>query len=173
MKISLPKQNFNMTTKEPLLPLVPKVLVKELDKSNSTSHECRTTPANADSAKCKLHVHTLMGREDIRTIMKWIENVVRVMEGMNITTIVARTVLVETMMVGTPITLCQTSIREQATVAHNAAYEAAADDPGRQQVIDHGIDHYRDDDMFLPALRDVFTNLIPKQAPPCINRHLH
>ncbi len=172
MKISLPKQNFNMMTKEPLLPLVPKALVEELNKSNSTSYECRTTPANTDSAKCKLHVRTLMGEEDIRTIMKWIENVVRVMEGMNITTIVARTALVETMMVGTPIMLHQTSIREQATVACNAAYEAAADDPGHQQVIDHGIDHYREDDMFLPALRDVFTNLIPKQALPRIKRCL-
>ena len=56
MKISLPKQNFNMMTKEPLLPLVPKALVEELDKSNSTLHECCTDPGDANSAKCKLHV---------------------------------------------------------------------------------------------------------------------
>ncbi len=98
MKVSLPKQNITMMTKEPLLPLVPKALIKELDKSNSVSHKCCTVLANADSPKCKLSVCILMGREDIHTILTWLDNVLRVSEGMNITDIGPKCTMVKTMM---------------------------------------------------------------------------
>ena len=172
MKLSLPKQNTTMTTKEPLLPLAPKALIEELDKSNSVLYECCTTPNDANSVKYKLSVHILMGGEDICTILTWLDNVLRVLEGMNITTIGPKCTMVETMMQGTPLTLFQSHIRTQAEARYNAALAAAADNAGRAQVQGRGVDHYRHNDHFVPALQHMFTNLIPTQALPRIKRYL-
>ena len=105
MKIAQTKPTSTMTTKKPLLPLVPEVAIEELDKSNSVSYECRVNPADANSAKYKVSVRILTGSEDIRTLLTWMDNVERVVAGMNLDTHGPRTTMVCTMMRGTPQSL--------------------------------------------------------------------
>ncbi len=155
MKIAQTKPIHNMTTKKPLLPLVPEVAIKELDKSNSVTYECRVDPADADSAKCKVSVRILTGGEDIRTILTWADNVQRIVTGMNLNQRGPRTTMVRTMMRGTPVTLYNAGLRTEAQNALNLAYERAADDAARTQVKQNGIDHYHHVDHHQGAIQHV------------------
>ncbi len=172
MKIAQTKPTSTMTTRKPLLPLVPEVAIEELDKSNSVSYECRVNPADANSAKYKVSVRILTGSEDIRTLLTWMDNVERVVAGMNLDTHGPRTTMVRTMMRGTPQSLYDAGLRAAAQSALERAYSAAADDAARQAVEANGVDHYRHVDHHEPAIQHVVRGLIPVKALQRIKRFM-
>ena len=115
MKVSFPKEPHSRGTKEPLLPLVPVTQSKELDKSNSMTHQCCTDPANRDnSPKCKRTNHILAGGKDIRTMLQWQEEAEATIAGMGFTTFGTQFPIVKTMLSGTPLTLFEAGIEKCA-----------------------------------------------------------
>ncbi|MGK7310709.1 MAG: hypothetical protein ACN0LA_00580, partial [Candidatus Longimicrobiales bacterium M2_2A_002] len=161
-----------MKAKTPLLPLVPDTDIDALTKDNSATYELRSNPADNNSPKYKTTVRVLYGSESVRVIINWKRDVYRILEGLNVNGIANKVRIASTLMRGTPLTIFEASIQSQAQEAYDAAWDAAADDAARNVVLGHGVQHYRHNDHFEPALQAVVENLLPRKTLQQVKRYL-
>ena len=89
MKVAPTKNNNKqqMRNKTPLLPLVHDKSLDELNKHNSMMVELRSQPAVAESRKYKVTILILKGGETLRQMLRWQADVIRVLRGLNATTL--------------------------------------------------------------------------------------
>ena len=117
--------NGGLGNKKIILPLVPETNV-QLTKDNSVSLMIATDPDHMDATpKYKLSVLILKGGESVRTMLQWKRDVVKVLHGMDITTGANQYLMVQLLMVDTPLTLFETKAGELAADAREAAAVAA------------------------------------------------
>ena len=118
-------RNGGSGNKKTLLPLVPEATTP-LTKDNLVSLMIATNHGNmATSPKYKLSVLILRGGEPVRTMLQWKRDVVKVLHGMDISTGANQYLMVQSLMVDTPLTLFETRAGELATTAREAAAVAA------------------------------------------------
>ena len=169
-------RNGGSGNKKTLLPLVPEAATP-LTKDNSVSLMIATDPSNmANSPKYKLSVLILRGGEPVRTMLQWKRDVIKVLHGMDISTGANQYLMVQSLMVDTPLTLFETKAGELATTAREAAAVAAeAAAPGtnagapvrRQPAQQHlTVDHIQ------TSLQHMLTQLLPRRVLQRVKRYL-
>ncbi len=165
-------ENF-MSNKAPLLPLLPTDKVDDLTKQNSASFLLRTDPAQADSPTFKISARILQGDESLRVILRWKMTLQQVMIGLNLGTVQGKIQICEALMRGTPLTLFQTKILEQATAVHELEVGAAADAGAAAILINAGVvgAHYLTAHVRI-AIDFVVSNLAPKKSLQRVKRFL-
>ena len=165
-------ENF-MSNKAPLLPLLPTDKVDDLTKQNSASFLLRTDPAVADSPTFKICARILQGDESLRVILRWKMTLQQVMIGLNLGTVQGKIQICEALMRGTPLTLFQTKILEQATAVYELAIGAAADPAAVAVVMNAGVvgAHYLAAHVRI-AIDFVVSNLAPKKSLQRVKRFL-
>ena len=140
MKVVVPKNNAAiMVNKEPVLPLVVDESINTLKKEDSVTYSLRTDPTDADSPTYKMTVRVLNGSESTRVILRWKKDVIKVLHGLNVTTIENKYTMAETMMRDTPLMLFQGECNKLAREAYDAALAAAADDVARAAIRGNGV----------------------------------
>jgi hypothetical protein len=167
-----PGQPFQ-SNKQVLLPLLPEEK-QMLTKDNSISVDIRTTPADADSPKYKISVRVLSGHEAVRSVIQWRKDTAKVIRGLNITTALNKTTMLESMMSGTPLTFFQASLlglSEQARTSAAALAEAATPGTGAA-VLATDATNFVTDALVEASLDNVLLNIIPKKALQKVKRYL-
>ena len=156
-------RNGGSGNKKPLLPLVPEATM-QLTKDNLVSMMIATDPGHMDvSPKYKLTVLVLKGGESVRTMLQWKRDVIKVLHRMNITTASNQCLMVQSLMVDTPLTLFETKAGELSADAQEAA-AVAADNAAAgtgapiraQQALRHLTTNHIQD-----ALKHMLTQLMP------------
>ena len=109
MKVAPTKSNNDtrMRNKTPLLPLVHDKSLDALNKHNSMTVELRSQPSENDSPKYKVTIIILKGGETLRQTIRWQAEVVRVLTGLNATTLPQQQPLVEAMLRNQALTVQQ------------------------------------------------------------------
>lgn len=155
-----------------LLPLVPEAKV-ELTKKNSTLVDIATNPADfANSPKVKFYALRLEGHESVRTILKWRQDMAKIFIGMNITTGHNRSLMAESMMQGTPLTLFQSKVRSLAEEARETAATAAPNAAQRNAIRAQELSQHMTNDHVDEGLRHVVTNILPRRILPKVKRFI-
>ena len=166
-------RNGGLGNKKTLLPLVPKATTP-LTKDNSVSLMIATDPGNmATSPKYKLSVLILKGGEPVRTMLQWKRDVVKVLHGMDIDTGANQYLMVQSLMVDTPLTLFETKAGELAATAREAAAvaaEAAVAGSGAA-IRGHHAQRYLSVDHIQTALQHMLTQLMPRRVLQRVKRH--
>jgi hypothetical protein len=162
-----------------ILPLVP---IEDGDymSDQTISHILRSTPADPDSPKYKIYVHILQGDEDCRTIIKWSSNVMKVLNGLNVTTHTPAKPIVETLLTGTPLSLFQQGITvaKTANMVLRARTAVAAGGGGAvaagAAITTAGIDDAANLTMLQISygLQHVVTQLLPRRVLARVKRYL-
>lgn len=178
-------KQVELQNKTPLLPLVPDKTIENLNKDNSVTYNLRTNPGDANSPTYKATIRVLEGSESVRLILQWKRDALRVVEGLNITTIDNKIRIVTTLMKGSPRNIFISSINYDAQLRMDEALKAAQALPALNgdsaetrraaavaAVNGHGRDYYRHNDDFLVALNRVVENLIPKKTLAQVKRYL-
>ena len=156
-------RNGGLGNKKPLLPLVPEATM-QLTKDNLVSMMIATDPAHMDTTpKYKLSVLVLRGGESVRTMLQWKRDVIKVLHGMAITTASNQYLMVQSLMLDTPLTLFETKAgelsadaREAAAVAADAALAGSGAPIRAHQALQYlALNHIQD------ALKHMLTQLIP------------
>ena len=114
-------------TKTPLLPLIEDPSHYVLDKNNSVKYSLRTVPADANCAKYVFQLRILIGTESPRTILKWRDDVNKVITGLNLTTLATMKPIAETGMRAQALQLFHQGLLAEKTAAFEAAVEAETD----------------------------------------------
>lgn len=171
MKVSLPKDSVIMTTKAPLLPLVP-VANDAMTKDNSNVYTLRTDPADANSPTYKMTARILFGNESVRVMIRWRQDLYRVLEGLNVTTVRGKVRMAEQMLRDTPYALFTVRVQRSANAALDRAVRNAADAAAKATLRAAGSDPHLTDDMFKEALDYMFENLMPKKTLQRVKRYL-
>jgi hypothetical protein len=173
MKISGLRNETFTSNKTPLLPLLPSTKVDDLTKQNSASYTLRSDPADAASPTFKISARILQGDESLRVILRWKMALQQIMTGLALGTAAAKTQICETLMRGTPLTLFQTKITEQAQGVFQREIDAAVDAAAAAVVLAAGLTaahhllvHVEE------ALNFVVTNLAPKKSLQRVKRYL-
>ena len=82
MKVNLPKDN-GFQKKTPILTLVDDESSYRLTKANAVSFDLKVDPDSATSASYKSMVRVLEGNETIRQLLRWRQDVDKVLAGLN------------------------------------------------------------------------------------------
>ena len=127
MKVAVQKNSTNYTKKNHHLPLVGEA--KAHTKNNSCSFELLSDPADPDSQRFKMTILRLSGGEDVRTVLQWRRDLVKIMGGLNLTSPNAKVKIITTIMSGTPQTTFEARVQNMAQQALDAAILAVAVDP--------------------------------------------
>ena len=174
MKVAPTKNNNKqrMRNKTPLLPLVHNESLDELDKHNSMTVELRSQPAENDSPKYKVTIIILKGGETLRQTMRWRADVVRVMTGLNATTLPQQQPLVEAMLRNQALTAFQNGMLAEATVRYETALSGAADANDRATIVTNGIPHYQQVYDILPACNHVIQAIAPVNSLRRVKQYL-
>ena len=161
--------------REQLLPLVPKE-GNSLTKDNSVVLELRTVPTDVDSAKIKTSVRILKGDEDLRSMVKWYDDVLnKVFTGLNLTTGPNRKAMALNLMEGNPKSLFAMAVTEVATATRLAAAIAADPDPtaaNHRTVLGQPLDQHTTRDVVKAALEAMLTGIMPNKALPRVKRYI-
>jgi hypothetical protein len=171
MKVVVPKQQV-MLSKTDYLPLVPDKDNEALTKDNSIGFSLKTNPTDANSTTYKVNVRILLGGESVRTMIRWMQDLNRVCQGLNATTIQEKCRIAETLLRDTPLTLFKASIGVQAELAFENELNAAADDAAIAVIRANGVAHYTHADHFNVALQWVLQNSMPKKVLQYVKRNM-
>ena len=174
MKVAPTKNNNEqrMRNKTPLLPLVHDKYLDELNKHNSMTVELQSQPALADSPKYKVTILILKGGETLRQMLRWRADVIRVLRGLNATTLPQQRPLVEAMLRNQALTAFQNGMTAESTVRYEAALAAAANDPARAAIRENDIPHYQDLANILPSCNHVVWAMSPVNFLQRVKRYL-
>ena len=169
MKVALSDDKSKKSQNSQLLPLVPDAM-KEHTKDNSIQLELMTDPANPNtSPKYKMMFFVLNGDEDVRTIVQWQQDLLKVYHGLNIQDALNRSLMAESLLKGTAKMLFRNElnrlsveIREAAAVAAQNAQGAAADagDTVRQEALSRHINLAA----VSAALDHMLTEIMPRRV---------
>ena len=127
MKIAAQKNGNTFTKKNHHLPLVGEA--KAHSKSNSCSFELLSDSADPNSQRFKMTILRLSGGEDVRTVLQWRRDLIKVLQGLNLTTASAKVKIITTIMSGTPQTMFEAKIQNMSVNALEAAILAVPVDP--------------------------------------------
>ena len=167
-------RNGGSGNKKTLLPLVPEAATP-LTKDNSVSLMIATDPANMDTTpKYKLSVLILKGGDSVRTMLQWKRDVIKVLHGMAITTGANQCLMLQSLMVDTPLTLFETKAGELAAAAREAAAvtaDAALAGSGTP-IRAHHAERYLTVDHIQEALQYMLTQLMPRRVLQRVKRYL-
>ena len=129
MKIAPIVKNDNYVGKKAILPLVPED-EHPLTKDNSVNLELRTVPTDNTSAKIKVSCRLLRGDEDLRSMIKWLDDVeTKILPGLNLTDGAPQAAMVSNLMEGSPKETFRDQVQNLATETRLAAAVAANADP--------------------------------------------
>ena len=138
---------------------------EELTKDNSVTLQLATDPANMQaSPKYKTAVLILKGGESVRTMLQWKRDVTKVLHGMSITTGPNQVLMVQSLLVDTPLTLFETKVGELATNARQAAANAAETaNPGSgAAILAQPFTQHLTTDHVLQATQYMLAHLMPR-----------
>ena len=157
-------RNGGSGNKKTLLPLVPEATM-QLTKDNLVSMMIATNTAHMDTTpKYKLSVLILKGGESVRTMLQWKRDVIKVLHGMAITTGANQYLMVQSLMVDTPLTLFETKAGQLASDAREAAAVAAdaALAGSGAPIRGHQVQRYLTTNHIQAALQYMLTQLMPR-----------
>ena len=132
-----------------ILPLVP-IEDGDWKTEQSVTHTLRSTPADPDSPKYKIACRILQGDEDCRTILQWSVMCNRVLNGLNVIDHNNAIAVLETLMVGTPLSLFQNGVETEKDKNLARRIAAEGDATRKAQIRTDGVNHR--------------TNLTPEQV---------
>ena len=169
MKIAAQKNGTTFSKKNHHLPLVGEA--KAHTKSNSCSFELLSDPATATSQRFKMTILRLSGGEDVRTVLQWRRDLIKVLQGLNLTTPQAKVKIITTIMSGTPQTMFEAKIQNMCLAAMEAAILAVAADPqdatvqprDRQAIRVAGLDVHLTDLMVTHSVAHTVQEMMPKK----------
>ena len=87
---------------EPILTLVEDIKEHKVTKENSVSWDLKAQPTVDGSATYKQSVRILSGHETVRQILRWGKDVVKVLVGLNLTTVTTQRPIYRALMRETP-----------------------------------------------------------------------
>ena len=127
---------------EVLLSLVPdEIKPEDLNSTNSVSYQLRSTPSDDNSPKHKVTVRILPATPDTRTIIQWIQDVRRIITGLNIADYAPRVAMVKTLLRGTNAAMFDTQLNQLKELRMQSRITAAAGDQAKQAIRDAGVNH--------------------------------
>ena len=145
-----------------------------------------TNPADPDAAKFKKLALILKGNEDVRSVIEWQREAVKILHGLGLNAGMAQHRMIESLLANTALTLYKTQVvvlaRECRTERAHAAAEAE-DTAGRDQAAQDaafaaimGQDLETDDntnrDVVCEAIKFMVTNILPKRVLARVKRFL-
>ena len=166
MKVVLPKENPNASKSvSVLLPLVEEKDTYQLDKSNSVSFDLRTVPADNDSPKYRFLIRVLQGTETPRQIIRWKQDLYKVLTGLNVTTKATRQPIMEACMRTGPLSTFHGCINTLAQQAFETRVRGEPNDAARRAAAAAGITDADFTDAHLDgAINFVLMQLLPRRA---------
>ena len=124
MKVSLPKSDSSRKM-EPPLPLVSEETIEE-DETKLAKWKLRTDPANAASPVYDFKMRKLSGGETLRQGIRFMNDIIKVCNGLDLTTAVNQMTIYRQMLSGEPLTQFNFGAAEQVEAltqhARNVAY---------------------------------------------------
>ena len=102
----------------------------------------RTDPSEAESPTYKFEMQFLRGMEDVHTILKWETNIGTVFTGLNITAGGAQANIAKQALKDYALLVFKMKLNELATVAKQAAIDAATTNPQCAAVHSRALSHY-------------------------------
>jgi hypothetical protein len=175
-----------MSNKVVLLPLVEDDDVYALEKSNSATFTLNTIPTAVAGAGStyKYQAWILTGNESVRVLLKWSDDVARVLMGLNAMTVARGLPVIYSLMRGTPRVAFDTSVRIEGTKrrleaaeAARTASDAAGGTAAEQQAAFDAVMaeaealHLVDNDMKV-CINYVLKELMPRQVLAKVKRYL-
>ena len=176
MKLALPKNNFAAKRKN-FLPLTG--AAKQHTKNNSCTFELLSDPRDATSQKYKLTILRLSGGEDVRTILEWRLDLIKVLSGLGCGPSASAKIIC-TILNGTPQTTFETMASQLAQQALEAAIAAVPDDPtdptakptAQQALRDAGRDPHLTDLMVTHSVGHMVKEMMPKKILARVKRDM-
>ena len=131
MKVNLPKDN-GFQKKTPILTLVDDELSYRLTKANAVSFDLKVDPDKESSATYKTMVRVLEGSETIRQLLRWRQDVGKVLVGLKAKEAPEQLSVLSALMRPSPAATFNAELIELTSVRYNSAMAAAmAADQGR------------------------------------------
>ena len=150
-----------------------------LDKTNSIIWELSTRPGTADAATYKYPCRILTGDEEIRQILRWHQDVLKVCVGLDATDLEARRPIVTSCLRTGPLAIFDNAMEAQARKRYNETMAAAIaiDRPNRnttqQDIVrGRGEAYYQTNAHIEVALQIVVKNYLPRQVLAKVKRAL-
>jgi len=175
MKIAPTVKNDNYVGKKALLPLVPED-EHPLTKDNSVNLELRTVPTDNTSAKIKVSCRLLRGDEDLRSMIKWLDDVeTKIFPGLNLQDGAPQAAMVSNLMEGSPKESFREKIQELATAARLAAAEAADPNPAQAahiNVLAEPLADHTTAALVSEALRFMLQGIMPLKTLERVKRYM-
>ena len=175
MKIAPTVKNDNYVGKKALLPLVPED-EHPLTKDNSVNLELRTVPTDNTSAKIKVSCRLLRGDEDLRSMIKWLDDVeTKIFPGLNLQDGAPQAAMVSNLMEGSPKESFREKIQELATAARLAAAVLADPDPAQAahvNVLAEPLADHTTAAMVSEALRFMLQGIMPLKTLERVKRYM-
>ena len=132
MKVNLPKDN-GFQKKTPILTLVDDESSYRLTKANAVSFDLKVDPDKETSASYKSMVRVLEGNETIRQLLRWRQEVDKVLAGLNAKEVAEQLSVLSALIRPSPVTMFDEELSELRGIRFNSATaEAAAEDVARK-----------------------------------------
>ena len=178
MKIAPKETGFQKKTLL-YLPLAEDVELYKLDKTNSVTWELSTRPGTANAATYKYQVRILQGDEEPRQMVRWRQDVAKVVAGLNVNTVATVQPVHEACMRVGPLASYHAGIQAFAAIRYNTALEAALAEDQRNGnnlaatiVRGHGVDHYIDVGCLVSAIGLTIQDLLPRKILAKVKRNM-
>ena len=124
MKISVPKDN-SFQKKTPILTLVDNELSHRLTKANAVSFDLKVDPKKDDSASFKTMVRVLEGNETICQLLRWQQDVAKVLTGLNAASVPEQLSVLSALMRPSPAAMFNAELSKLTGICFNSATAAA------------------------------------------------
>ena len=182
MKVAVPKSDgYQKKSVKILLSLVDDESSHKVTKANSLSFEAKVSPTEADSSTYKLVIRILDGSESIRQLIRWRDDIFKVMNGLNATTVKKSRPLITTLMRSGCQATFNKHVADLAKYRYGVALNAAIRsdrirndnlNTDRDQVVANGQDHYLEDSDMETSVNRLLTSLLPRQVLAKVKRNL-
>ncbi len=170
MKIAPTKTDGLQKKSAPLLPLVEDVSLYKLDKTNSVTWDLSTVPGTAGAATYKFQCRVLQGDESPRQMLRWRLDVMKVVAGLNVTTLETIRPVHEACMRAGPLASYNQSILGLSTIAYEQALVQAqlTDQANGNNLLTaavqaNGINHYTLVAILQSTLGHTIQALLPRK----------
>ena len=124
MKVNLPKDN-GFQKKTPILTLVDDESSCRLTKANAVSFDLKVDPDEENSASFKTMVRVLEGNETVRQLLRWQQDVDKVLKGLNAKEVAEQLSVLLALMRPSPAATFNVELNELSGIRFNSAIAAA------------------------------------------------
>ena len=163
----------SFSSNKDLLPLVPED-PEELSTSNSLKFTLRSVPGDNDSPQYSVYIRTLMGTEDVRTLILWFRDCKRVLHGLNVNAFAEMKPIIDPMLQGTTGSIFAGHLADLKRERFEQRVMDAADDAAAQLIHNTGVDHADNvaDAQIEEGMKRMLRTLMPRKVLARAKRYM-